>query len=54
MRANQSVMILEGDHKGESGIVVAVKGENAVEVLTLAGHTHVYRAEWLVRCYPKT
>ncbi len=47
METAQAVTILVGDHKGEPGVVVATKGENAIEVLTLAGHTHVYSEEWL-------
>jgi len=34
--------ILEGDHKGEPGVIIRKTGYRCYEVLTLAGHSHVY------------
>jgi len=41
------VTILAGDHKDEPGIITHKTGYKAYEVLTLAGHTHVYRTDEL-------
>ena len=36
------VTILVGDHKDEPGIITRKTGYRCYEVLTLAGHSHVY------------
>ena len=44
-----AVKIKVGEHKGEIGMVQGTRGHGEYEVLTLAGHTHLYQAhelEW--------
>ena len=41
-RTEQTTTILAGDHKGEVGVIIRKTGFKAWEVLTLAGHSHVY------------
>ena len=43
MDAGQSHEILTGDHKGELGVILQGLDNNMFEVLTLAGHTHLFK-----------
>lgn len=54
LQAGSGVVILVGDHKNETGLVIRHTGQNAWEVLTLAGHTHVYTGGQTRALYPGT
>ncbi len=54
LQAGSGVVILLGEHKNETGLVMRFTGQNSWEVLTLAGHTHVYSSGQVRALYPAT
>ncbi|KKN14183.1 hypothetical protein LCGC14_0998920 [marine sediment metagenome] len=54
LEAGSGVVILLGEHKKETGLVIRHTGQNAWEILTLAGHTHVYSGGQVRALYPAT
>ena len=44
MKIAQGVKILTGDHKDEPGVIVNVLENDIYNVLTLAGHIHLFKA----------
>lgn len=47
MNAGDNVKILVGEHKGELGVIVEDLKHNLFNVLTLAGHKHIFRLKEL-------
>ncbi len=54
LETGSGVVILLGDHRNETGLVLRHTGQNAWEVLTLSGHTHVYSGGQVRALYPAT